>query len=348
MKRAVYISLRFGLALFLVGFGPWTQTVFCQNVSKTGTTAADFLQIGVGPRAMAQGGAFVASVDDVSALYWNAAGLASISGSEVLFAHSEWLADISFDYVGFGFDLGDAGMIGLSLTLLSVPDMEVRTESRQSGTGEKFDAADMALAVTYARRVTDRFSVGVTAKYISQRIWHSTATGFAMDLGTQFRTDFMGGLTIGATITNFGSDMQLSGRDVRTFVDPDPISLGNNNRVPVNFELDSFNLPLNFQFGLTTRPLDSRMHQLSVSADFLHPSSNRESINLGMEYGFQRHVYLRAGYHSLFLKDSEGGFSAGLGIFHTLFDGSSVKLDYAYRAGGRLNGIHIVGVALSF
>lgn len=348
MTRYFHISLRFGLAVFVIGFGPWTQTVFSQNVSKTGTTAADFLQIGVGPRAMAQGSAFVASVDDVSALYWNAAGLASLSGSEVLFSHSEWLADINFDYVGFGFDLGEAGTIGLSLTLLSVPEMEVRTEVRQSGTGERFDAADMALGVTYARKITDRFSVGVTAKYISQRIWHSTATGFAMDLGTQFRTDFLGGLTIGATITNFGSNMKLSGRDVRTFVDPDPTALGNNNRVPANFELDSFNLPLNFQFGLTSRPLDSRMHQLTVSIDFLHPSSNRESINLGMEYGFQRHVYFRGGYHSLFLTDSEGGFSAGLGIHQTLFNGSTVKLDYAYRAGGRLKGIHIIGLALSF
>jgi Type IX secretion system protein PorV len=319
-----------------------------QNVSKVGTTAGEFLQIGVGPRAMAQGGAFVAAANDVSSLYWNPAGLASVTGNEAFVSHSEWLGDINFDYVGVGLSLGDQGSIGFALTMLSVPEMLVRTEDRQNGTGETFDAADMALAVSYSRKVTDRFSVGATIKYISQRIWHSTATGFALDLGTQFRTDFFGGLTIGAAIFNFGTDMRLSGRDVRTFVDPDPRQLGNNNRVPANFELDTFGLPLNFQFGITSRPIDTRLHQLSVSIDALHPSSNDESINIGVEYGYQRQVFLRAGYQSLFLVTREGGLSGGLGIHQPLYNGATAKLDYAYRTAGRLGGVHVLGLALTF
>lgn len=319
-----------------------------QNVSKVGTTAGEFLQIGVGPRALAQGGAFVAAANDVSALYWNPAGLAAIDGNEVFVTHSEWLADINFDYIGVGLNMGEMGSLGIALTMLSVPEMLVRTEDRQDGTGETFDAADLALAISYSRSVTDRFSVGATVKYITQRIWHSTATGFAIDLGTRFRTDFFGDLTIGAAIFNFGTNMRMSGRDVRTFVDPDPRQLGNNNRVPVNFELDAVSLPLNFQFGITSRPLNTRFHQLTLSVDALHPSSNNESVNLGVEYGYQRFVFLRAGYQSLFLGDREGGLSGGLGIHQSLFDGSTAKLDYAYRTAGRLGGIHVVGLALTF
>ncbi len=319
-----------------------------QGVSKVGTTAGEFLQVGVGARAMGQGGAFVASVDDVSALYWNPAGLAQLESSGVLVTHSEWLADIAFDYVGVGFKLGSLGTVGVSMTMLGVPDMVVRTVDRQDGTGETFDAADLAIAVAFSRAVTDRFSVGVTAKYISQRIWHSSANGFAVDIGTQFRTDFFGGMTIGAALFNFGSGLRLSGRDVRAFVDPDPAHLGNNGRVPANFELDTFSLPLNFQFGVSVRPLATRMHQLTVSVDALHPSSNNESVNLGLEYGYQDRVLFRTGYQALFLAEREGGFSAGIGINQALFNGSKATLDYAYRMAGRLGGIHVVGLGFSF
>lgn len=340
---AVLISLG---SIFLLLFGPAKSSA--QSVSKAGTTAGEFLQIGVGARATALGNAFVASVDDASALYWNPAGLAHLAGTEVIGTHSEWLADINFDYVGVGLQLGTVGTIGFSLTMLSVPEMLVRSEDRQEGTGETFDAADMAVGLSYGRAITDRFSVGVTGKFIQQRIWHSSAHAFALDIGTQFRTDFFGGLTIGATLYNFGTDMRMNGRDLRTFVDPDPRQLGNNNRIPVNYELDAFALPLNFQFGITARPIQTRMHQLMVSADALHPSSNRESINLGVEYGFQQRVFLRGGFQALFLEDREGGLSGGVAVHQPLFEGGLAKLEYAYRANGRLGGIHIVGVGITF
>ncbi|GIV60514.1 MAG: hypothetical protein KatS3mg043_1603 [Rhodothermaceae bacterium] len=60
-----------------------------------------------------------------------------------------------------------------------------------------------------------------------------------------------------------------------------PRRLGNNNRIPANFETDAFDLPLNFQFGVSTRALDTRMHRLTLSVDALHPSSNYESVNVG-------------------------------------------------------------------
>lgn len=319
-----------------------------QSVSKVGTTAGEFLQIGVGARASALGNAFVASVDDASALYWNPAGLAHMRGAEMIATHSEWLGDINFDYLGVGLELGAMGTLGFSLTMLSVPEMLVRTEDRQDGTGETFDAADMAVGVSYGRAITDRFSVGVTGKFIQQRIWHASAKAFALDLGVQFRTDFFGGLTIGAALYNFGTDLRMNGRDLRTFVDPDLRQLGNNNRIPVNYEMDAFSLPLNFQFGITARPVQTRMHQVMISVDALHPSSNRESVNLGVEYGFQERVFLRGGFQALFLHDQEGGLSGGVAVHQQLFEGGLGKLDYAYRANGRLGGIHIVGFGITF
>ncbi len=336
------------LVLTIAGLGLTSRAAVAQHVSKVGTTAGEFLQIGVGARAAALGGAFVAAGDDATALYWNPAGLASLQGGELIASHSEWLADINFDYLGVGIPFNTIGTIGVSLTMLNVPEMLVRTEDRQEGTGETFDAADVAVGLSIGRAVTDRFSVGLTAKYIRQRIWHSSATGFAVDLGTRFRTDFFGGLTIGAVLYNFGTDMRMTGRDARTFVDPDPTQLGNNERVPANYELDGWSLPVNFQIGISTRAIDTRMHRLTVEVDALHPSSNYESVNAGVEYGFQDRFFIRGGYQALFLEDSEGGLSGGLGVRQPMFYGGSLKLDYAYRSAGRLEGVHVIGLGVTF
>ncbi len=53
-----------------------------QTLSKSGTTAAQFLKIGVGARAIGMGGAFAATADDITAMYWNPAGLARVYGRE--------------------------------------------------------------------------------------------------------------------------------------------------------------------------------------------------------------------------------------------------------------------------
>lgn len=319
-----------------------------QNVSKVGTTVAEFLQIGVGSRATSMGSAFVAVSDNASALYWNPSGIASVSGNEIIISHSEWIAGLDYNYVGTVFNFKKLGNVGFALTMLSVPEMLVRTEDFQEGTGETFDAADMAFGITYASKVGGRFSVGGTVKFIQQRIWHSKANAIAIDLGTKYKTDFLGGLVIGATISNFGSDLRMQGRDLRTFVDPDPLSEGNNDRVPVNFETDSWSLPLNFQFGIAFEPLKTPMHNILIAIDALHPSSNYESVNIGGEYSFQKRVFLRAGYQSLFLKDVEVGFNAGMGVHQQLSSGLLAKLSYGYKSVGSLGVVHTLDIEVGF
>ena len=73
---------------------------------------------------------------------------------------------------------------------LHTEDMEITTEEEPNGTGRYFDAGDFALELSYARYFTDRFSVGLTVKYIYQKIWNESASGVAFDIGTQYRLDF--------------------------------------------------------------------------------------------------------------------------------------------------------------
>jgi hypothetical protein len=320
-----------------------------KNVSKVGTVAASFLQIPVGARAVGMGGAFVSVANDASALFWNAAGLVELDRNTVIGLHSRWIAETSFDFAGMVIPLAHLGALGVSFTSLSMDDMKVRTVEKPEGTGEYFSAGDINIGLTYAFRLTDRFAIGFTAKYIQQTIWHMTASAFAIDAGTTFKTDLFNGLVIGATISNFGTSMRLDGRDTRRFSPVDETKLGSNQSIPENIEMDSWDLPLSFQFGISSNAIETENYRWTIAVDALHPSDNYESLNIGSELAYQDFLFLRGGYHALFLSEGEGGLSLGIGLTsQMLFSEAVIRFDYAYRDMGRLENVQFFSIALDF
>ncbi len=320
-----------------------------KSVSKTGTTAATFLEIPVSARAMGMGSAFSAVANDASSLYWNPAGAARLPQTEVVFTHMNWIADLAFDYAGATLPLGSFGTLGLSFTSLTMSDMAVRTIEKPDGTGEVFGASSIAVGVHYARNLSDRFSIGFSGKYIQESIWHMSSQAVAIDVGVLYTTEFFNQMKIGANISNFGTDMKMAGRDSRLFERVDAQKMGSNDRIPVNIEMDSWSLPLNFQFGVATDVFASENQSLTVAVDALHPSDNYESINIGAEYRFYNMLALRGGYRAIGLSESEGGLSLGAGFSGELFGGGvSAGLDFAYSDYGRLKSSNVITIAILF
>ncbi|HEX2868283.1 MAG TPA: PorV/PorQ family protein [Ignavibacteriales bacterium] len=337
------------LALLLIYPLCLEAQVFKRNVSKTGTVAATFLEIPVGASAIGMGGAFVSIANDASALYWNAAGIATSPQVEFLAQHTNWIAGTGFDFAALVLPLEGIGTFGFSFTSLNMPDMKVTTVDMPQGTGEYFSAGDMAVGISYAMSLTDRFSIGFNAKYIQQTIWHETAQGFAVDFSTLFRTDLLNGLVIGAAISNFGTSMKLAGRDTRTFGRIDPTKLGSNERIPFDIEMDSWDLPLFMQLGISTNVFKNDEFKWIVAVDALHPNDNYESVNVGSEVSYHDMIFLRGGFHQLFLQQKEGGLTLGIGVSSGNFFGQTgIRFDYAYRNFGRLENIHVFSVDLKF
>ncbi|MCC6477412.1 PorV/PorQ family protein [bacterium] len=318
-------------------------------VSKVGTTAAPFLNIAVGARALGMGGAFTAMADDASALYWNPAGIAGIERFSTNLVHTDWLTDLRFDVVGVVLPLAHDDALGAQVTLLTMPDQEVTTtqQSEQDGTGYQFSAGSMAIATTYGKQFTDRFKLGITGKYIHEWIWHESASTVAVDLGSMYRTDLRG-MRIGLAITNFGGKMKMGGRDLARFYDVDETREGNNNRTPADLSTDEWPLPMTMRFGLAMEIFDLAKHRLSVALDALHPNDNDESVNFGTEYAWQEKLFLRMGYRSIFLRDTEEGVTMGFGVNIKTRGGPTFLLDAAYEDFGRFDAVYKYSLGISY
>ena len=336
-------------SIFLIILIPFYLMGQNTNVSKVATTSATFLEIPVGAAAVGMGGAFVSLANDASALYWNVGGISTIDKYDFQLASMEWIGDTRFNFAGLVLPLGEFGTLGLSFTSLSMDDMVVRTVEKPEGTGEFFSAGDISFGLSYARNLTDRFSLGFTFKYVQEKIWHMTAQGFAIDAGTLFRTDILGGMVIGASISNFGTAMKLEGRDTRYFIRVDENKEGSNDRIPTNIELDSWDLPLIFRLGLSTNAIQNDTYRFTATLDAIHPNNDFESLNIGGEFAFMEFLMIRGGYNALFLADGEGGLSLGVGVNSTLlFSDTIFQFDYAFRDFGRLQNVHMFSLEFKF
>ncbi len=326
-----------------------TSTVQAQfgGLSKTGLSAATFLSIEVGPRAKSMGGAFVGVADDISTLYWNPSGLVNLDGKHVYVAHTEWLADVNHDFIGIAVPVSGVGVIGASLTSVNVPEMKVRTVLQPEGTGEVFDATDIALAVSFARKLTNRFAFGTNFKYIRENIMNSTASTVAVDLGLLFKSDFRN-LGFGVSISNFGGDMTLGGTDTEIEVDVAPDQFGNNDRILANLTTEDFQLPLTLRVGLAMDVLTGNSATARIAVDGVVPNDNKQYVNVGAEVLVVKTVALRAGYRTLFLADSEEGLTLGAGVQTKLGGEAKVGIDYAYTHFGVLDIVHEFALTIAF
>ncbi|MCW9065259.1 MAG: PorV/PorQ family protein [Ignavibacteriaceae bacterium] len=320
-----------------------------KDVSKVGTTAAVFLEIPAGAHAVGMGGAFVSQANDASALYWNVGGISTIEKYDLNITNMTWIGDTKYNFIGLVLPLGEFGTLGLSFTSLSMDDMAVTTVEKPEGTGEFFSAGDISFGVSYARNLTDRFSIGFTLKYIQESIWHMTAEGFGIDAGVLFKTDILGRLIIGASISNFGTSMQLDGRDTRYFIRVDEGKQGSNDRIPTNIEMDSWELPLIFRIGVSDNIVQNDIYRFTASLDAIHPNNDYESLNIGGEFAFMEFLMIRGGYNSLFLQDGEGGLSLGIGVnSKMLFSDALIQFDYAFRDFGRLQNVNMFSIEFKF
>jgi opacity protein-like surface antigen len=344
------ISMRLVLSVVVLGLfcRQETSAQLSRTTTKVGTTAAQFLKIGAGARSVGMGGAAVAMPGDVYSIYWNPGALSRISNSgEATFTHAAWLADVNYDFAAGALTVDGLGVIGLSVTSLRTPQDIVRTEMNPDGDGRVWDASDFSMGLTFARSLTDRFSIGITAKYIRQTIWNESASGMAFDVGTIYTTPF-NDLKIGASISNFGTKMRLDGSDLSFNSVPGGLSGQGPQNVVSQYTTDSYDIPLTFRIGLSMDVLKFNSIRATAAVDATHPNDNTEYINSGLEVAYDEMIFGRVGYKSLFMMDSESSLTWGFGVNFNLSTNASIKVDYAFADYNRLKNVQYLTVSVGY
>jgi len=278
-----------------------TTAVFASDMKdKNGSVGAQFLKIGVSARASAMGGAFVALSDDISAIYHNPGGMVNLRSTQALFTMINLPADINYQFVAAAVPLSIIkGVIGGYFSNLNSGDMKVTTPMRPFGTGEYFCTSNIAGALTYATSLTDRFSFGLSLKYIGLYSYGYDTHTWAVDIGTLFNTGIRG-FRIGARMANFGPDLK--------YID------------------ETFPMPVLMEIGGTIDVINQEKIKIVTALQGARINDSFENYTLGIESCIFKLLYLRSGYK--WESDSER-FSVGAG-FKIPVGSRFLQLDYSY------------------
>lgn len=302
MKR----NYLFIAAVVLLGFA---TAVFA------GGTTASFLKLGSGARTIGLGDAFTAVSGDISSISYNPAGLANIKKNEMGFTRSELVDGVNYNSLCYSKPAVN-GVFGLGINYLSQSSIEGRGANREV-TG-KFGASDTAINLAYGRKLSARSGLGLNLKYITSRISDEYASGWAIDVGWQYKA-LIKGLSIGLAMQNLGPKMK--------FMD------------------EGSALPLTARAGMGYMVLDNILLSFDVNRQV---NDKKTVFSFGSEYALFSSLFIRAGY----LKNAvsggsilaaNDGFKAGFG-----FKLSSFNLDYAVTPFGDIGRAHTVSLGVGF
>lgn len=166
-------------------------TLFTFGLIKTGSASNDaglpgeFLNNGVGARPMGMGRAFTAVADDIDALYWNPAGLATYRSSQLEFQHTPLPLDGAYQYFAYSqplYALGNFGVGVVNLDSGKITKTQSITSDDYIETGS-YDARETAYMAAYANKFGDHYATGLTFKMVENAIDNKSERGFGADWG---------------------------------------------------------------------------------------------------------------------------------------------------------------------
>lgn len=336
----------FTIIIFILSLTP----NYAQETNKAGTSAGQFLKIGVGAGSLGMAGASVGLINDVSSMHWNPAGLVGVNSISVLASYTDWFVDLKHQYFGIVLPINEDHKVGVSATILTMGEMEITTEQQPKGTGDFFDASDVMVGLTYSASLVEFFSFGISIKYITQNIYNETASALAVDIGTKLNTGYKG-IKVGMALTNFGTAMTLAGRDLQRSYDPNPNN-ATNIGIASNLKTESWELPVNFRVGIGWElmgkgdvMLYDQSNSIKIGIDGNHPNDGPENASVGIEYKWQNLIAFRSGYY---FNDDVRTLSLGFGLNWEIPQSFVIGVDYAFANLERLGAVHSISLKVQF
>ncbi|MBW7887528.1 MAG: type IX secretion system protein PorQ [Bacteroidetes bacterium] len=287
--------------------------------------AYNFLRNDVSARASAMGGSFVSMTNDPNLLFYNPAGLATITNQQISLGYTKFLLDIHLGSLAYANELSDIGMLGIGVNYVNYGSFDGRNDlGIETGT---FNAGDAAFSLSLARTYEENLYYGITAKIIHSSIEQYSSSALGFDFGILYSIPGDNPITLGAALTNAGT--QLSA-----------------------FDTQKESLPLELRIGGTIKPqhlpllLNLNFTKLTeAQSNFINHFS---SFTLGGEFTASKTLRFRFGYSNEKRKELKIGTSAGLTGFS--FGGglvlNSIRIDYAFNSLGKIGSLNRITVGI--
>jgi hypothetical protein len=348
------------------------------NNTAYGTTAAEFLLIPATARGAALGGSFAALSNDLGSMHYNPAGLALIDRPGILATSMNYLAETSYNFGGFAVPFaGGSKAVGFAVTTFGFSDQPVYTVEDPQGTSSNvYSVRETAISGTYSQQFSDRFSAGITAKFINDQLGDVSGGAFAIDFGTSFHST-LGGRPIRAAfvINNLGTNLRHRGAplDVLYLRQPPP---GQQDvaQEPARAQLEAkdWSLPVSFRVAVAYDAFATSAARLTLLGEFTQPNNSEPGFNLAGEYNMTlgRSGFSLAGRAGMTYAPDDNlnapvsgaanyaGFDSGLsGSKYRMSAGGGLRyakggvglgFDYAYRSYGLLGSVNMLGVSLNW
>ncbi len=269
--------------------------IFGGGQNRAGTSAAPELRIPVGSRYLSMGGADVALVSGLEAIYWNPAGVdVSENDANAIFSYRKYIADMNMSFVAVSGKFGELGTIGVSFRDLSIGDINVTTLEQPDGNGQIISPTYFVLGLTYSKQLSDRISIGTNFNIINESWTGVSATGFSFDAGVEYRDLFsVPNLSLGVVVKNLGASLKYSGTAMwTTATDP------NSNRGLTFYEVgaQSSELPSEISLGVSySRNIDED-NKFTIAGTFVNNNYTYDNYKGGLEYSYKNILFLRGGY----------------------------------------------------
>lgn len=290
-----------------------SSVLFAQEFKKTATSGFVFLEIPVTARTAALGEASISLSDlNSSSVFNNPGALGFVNNNHSLsLSYSPWIADIKNYASSYSFR-SDLGVFGVSFLMFDYGDMPrtaVAGGQKAYDVLGKFTANSSAIGLSYSKMLTDRFSFGVTIKYVNEKIDVYSANNVLFDGGVIYYTG-LSSLRIAASIQNFGVDTK--------------------------FINDKFRMPAILRLGAAAEVIGNKVsdYMVTITAEANHASDSDERLSFGTELSWKNMFFLRGGY-KFFYDEETYSFGLGLRANHSM----PVEVDFAYSAYGRLGNI---------
>ncbi|HPS26042.1 MAG TPA: PorV/PorQ family protein [Bacteroidales bacterium] len=343
------------LAIILIGLFVFpVSNLKAGNEDRAGECGSQELLINPWARSSGWGGAGVACSRGVEAMYTNIAGMAFTPRTEIVFAHTLWFVGtgVSINTFGLSQKVGETSVIGVGLMAMSFGEIPITTVDLPEGGSGTYNPTLMNINVSYAKMFSNSIYGGVNIKIINEKISNLSATGFAIDAGIQYITGEKENIMFGIALKNVGTKLKFKG---------DGLSIRGNvvgaaTQLTVEQRSSEYELPTTLNIGAAYDFIINDEHKITLAGTFISNSFGKDQYIVGLEYKMMDYLYLRGGYSmekGTFKKGERTnaltGPHAGITVQAPVNKkkGSTIGIDYSYRATNPFKGVHSFGIRVN-